>query len=219
MGDILEPWGAELDDFRRNPICLAQHDVNRPVARCTSIKVDGDKIPALIEFPAEGVSELADEYCRLYKSGILSAVSVGFVPIDWQPLPRGGRRYTSWTMLELSLVSLPANPHALVIERTLVSRGPVDAFFRAEIRQAADRRERAARLAQLASPSSSIADGLPNRERLRWQFAGTLAQRDYQIDQVFPGLLKQEREEALRTARQLDDGIKRRIAIVEALRR
>jgi hypothetical protein len=110
MGDILEPWGAELDDFRRNPICLAQHDVNRPVARCTSIKVDRDKIPALIEFPAEGVSEIADEYCRLYKSGILSAVSVGFVPIDWQPLPRGGRRYTSWTLLELSLVSLPEIP-------------------------------------------------------------------------------------------------------------
>jgi hypothetical protein len=87
------------------------------------------------------------------------------------------------------------------------------------MRQAADRRERRARVAQLASPSSSIAGRLPKRERLRWQFAGTLAQRDYQIDQMFPELLKQEREEALRTARQLDDGIKRRIAIVEALHR
>jgi hypothetical protein len=31
MGDILEPGGCQLDDFRRKPIMLAQHDSNQPI--------------------------------------------------------------------------------------------------------------------------------------------------------------------------------------------
>jgi hypothetical protein len=38
MGDILEPSGCQLDDFRRNPIMLAQHDANQPIGSWPSIE-------------------------------------------------------------------------------------------------------------------------------------------------------------------------------------
>jgi HK97 family phage prohead protease len=117
MGDILEPGGCQLDDFRRNPIMLAQHDANQPIGSWPSIQVNGGRLEALGEFAPEGVSELADEYCRLAKAGILRAVSVGFMPISYEPLRGGGLRFTKWDLVELSLVSVPANPNALVIER------------------------------------------------------------------------------------------------------
>ena len=124
MGDIIEPHGVQLDNYRRNPIVLAQHDADSPVGRCISIGVEGGAVRAKIQFAPEGVSELADEYCRLAKTGIISAVSVGFAPLKSEPIrdekgrSTGGLRFTSWELLELSLVSVPANPAAVVIARS-----------------------------------------------------------------------------------------------------
>lgn len=119
MGDILDPNGVELSQYRRNPIVLAQHDAGQPIARCGSIAVDGDKVVALIDFPPEGVSARSDEYLRLCKAGILGAVSVGFLPHEWEPIRGAGYRFTRWEMLELSIVSVPANPSALITERSV----------------------------------------------------------------------------------------------------
>jgi HK97 family phage prohead protease len=117
MGDILEPYGVRLEEYRRNPIVLAQHDSNQPIGRCSHIAVDNNQVVALIEFPAEGTSDRADEYLRLMKAGIIGAVSVGFIPNAWEPIKGAGLRFTDWTMLELSCVSVPANPSSLVTER------------------------------------------------------------------------------------------------------
>jgi HK97 family phage prohead protease len=119
MGDILEPGGCQLDDFRQNPVMLAQHDSNKPIGSWPSIQVNGGRMEALGEFAPEGVSELADEYCRLAKSGILKAVSVGFIPIQYEPRRGGGCFFKTWDLIELSIVSVGANPAALVIERRL----------------------------------------------------------------------------------------------------
>jgi uncharacterized protein len=119
MGDVLEPRGVQLVNYKKNPIVLAQHDSSQPIARCASIGVEGNAVVALIEFPAAGVSERSDEYLRLMKSGIIQAVSVGFLPLEWEPIRGAGLRFTSWEMLELSCVSVPANPSALVTERSI----------------------------------------------------------------------------------------------------
>jgi HK97 family phage prohead protease len=123
MGDILEPAGCQLDKFRRNPIMLAQHDPNQPIGVWPSIEVKNGRLEALGEFAPEGVSELADEYCALAKSGVINAVSVGFISLAREPLREGGWRFTQWELIELSLVSVPANPNALVIERSLDQQG------------------------------------------------------------------------------------------------
>src|ERR1700730_6018099 len=76
MGDILDPQGVHLADYRRNPIVLNQHRNDEPVGVCADIAVRGDRVEALIRFPDAGVNARADEVCALCKSGVLSAVSV-----------------------------------------------------------------------------------------------------------------------------------------------
>jgi hypothetical protein len=56
MGDILEPDGCQLDDFRRNPIMLAQHDSNQPIGLWPSIHANGRRLEALGEFAPEGLA-------------------------------------------------------------------------------------------------------------------------------------------------------------------
>ena len=72
-------------------------------------------------FAPVGMSARADQYCSLAKAGVLSAVSVGFRAIDVKPLGDGGLLYSKWELLELSLVAVPCDPDALVIERGLKS--------------------------------------------------------------------------------------------------
>jgi phage head maturation protease len=102
---------------------LCQHNRNQPIGTWPSIEVKNGRLEALGEFAPEGVSELADEYCALAKSGVIKAVSVGFIPLVREPIREGGWRYKQWELIELSLVSVPANPNALVIERSLGRRG------------------------------------------------------------------------------------------------
>ena len=80
--------------------------------------VQNGRVEALITFGPKGISAKADEVCGLYKSGVLRTVSVGFDPIEMEPIEDGGIRYKKWELLELSCVSVPANPNAVTIARS-----------------------------------------------------------------------------------------------------
>jgi HK97 family phage prohead protease len=124
MGNILEPTGCQLDEFRRNPIILAQHNPEQPIGVWPQIEIRNGRLKALGEFAPEGVSELTDEYCALAKAGVINAVSVGFISLAREPLREGGWRFMQLELIELSLVSVPANPNALIVERSLGQREP-----------------------------------------------------------------------------------------------
>ena len=126
VGDILEAAGCDLRSYRKNPIVLFQHDPTRPVGNA-SVSVVGSRLEATITFAPAGASRDADEACALMKSGVLGAVSVGFRPIASEPIRGGlgGLRYTEWALLELSCVSVPCDPDALVIARSLSKSGRV----------------------------------------------------------------------------------------------
>jgi HK97 family phage prohead protease len=114
-GDILDPDGWRLDAFRRNPVILVAHESRSlPVARAAYVGVVDGQLVLDVEFPPAGTTRVADEVFNLVREGFLRAVSVGFVPDDWEPLVGGGRRYTSMELLEVSLVPIPANPEALL---------------------------------------------------------------------------------------------------------
>ena len=117
--DILEPDGCDFTNFRRNPVCLFQHDSNEPVARALDIRVVDKRIECLIAFPSPGVNPKSDEVFGLIQARVLNAVSVGFLPKASEPLPSGGRRITRWELLEISFVSLPCNADALIVGRAV----------------------------------------------------------------------------------------------------
>jgi HK97 family phage prohead protease len=122
-GDVVEVTGIDLTEYRKNPVVLFAHDHGDPVARCAEIDVVDGALQALVQFPPEGTSRQADEVYGLIKAGVINATSVGFMPKEWSYLddkaPWGGRRYASVELVEFSFVSVPANPDALVIERSL----------------------------------------------------------------------------------------------------
>ncbi len=115
MGDVLEASGADLSNYRRNPIVLFNHDPSHPVGTA-SLSRNGNAIDGVITFAPQGASQKSDEVCELAKAGVLSGVSVGFDPIDASPYPLGFR-ITKWELLEVSLVAIPCNPSARVLER------------------------------------------------------------------------------------------------------
>ncbi len=120
-GHVIVPAGVVLDNYRLNPIQLWQHDPMMPVGRNEDIRVEGEAIIARTVFPPAGVSAKADEIRGLVKAGIINAVSIGFDPIETEPLdpkkPRAGQRMNRWELFECSFVSVPADPKAVITAR------------------------------------------------------------------------------------------------------
>lgn len=117
VDDILLPKGCILKNYASNPIVLAQHDPSAPIGNfAPEIK---DRVEGIISFAPLGVSPKADEYCGLYKAGVLKAVSVGFTAIKATPNKAGGITYEEWELMELSCVSVPCDPGAVVIGRDI----------------------------------------------------------------------------------------------------
>jgi hypothetical protein len=116
VGDVLEPMGC-LSPPEGVP-CIVDHvpKIENIVGRAY-VKPQPDAVVALIQFLDEGVSEKADLAYNIFKSGAGNQVSVGFDPIEREPLSSGGWRFKSWRILELSLVCCAANQDAIVVER------------------------------------------------------------------------------------------------------
>jgi HK97 family phage prohead protease len=122
-GDVMVPKGCDAKGYAANPIILADHDPRQPIGRA-KLTIGDDAVDALIDFAPEGVSAKADEYCGLAKAGILNAGSIGFQPVESEPIKGGGLRYTKWELMEISIVAVPCNPEALVVGRSLENATP-----------------------------------------------------------------------------------------------
>jgi HK97 family phage prohead protease len=121
QGDILEPQGCDLSNFRKSPTLLWMHNPNAPVARAIEISATSRAVTCLAQFPDAGIDEQSDKVYGLIQSGVVNSVSVGFMPIKSTPLPKGGSKYTRWELLEVSFVSIPANPSAIITQRAMPS--------------------------------------------------------------------------------------------------
>lgn len=115
-GDILEPGGAQVASFLKNPVVLWAHEYRAlPIGRATSLVRDGDALKADILFAP---TDFAKEVYGLYAKGFLRAWSVGFLPLEWEVIEDEKSRFAgyhvrSWELIELSAVPVPANPEAL----------------------------------------------------------------------------------------------------------
>ena len=122
-GDIVEPGGWDLRNFKRNPIALFGHSAGFPIGTWSDLRVEGAKLIGRLNLAARGTSARLDELIGLVEQGILRAVSVGFRPMEYEPIdktnPYAGQRYKRQELLETSLVSVPANPAAVARAKSL----------------------------------------------------------------------------------------------------
>jgi HK97 family phage prohead protease len=115
MGDIVLPKGAEYE----LPIpFLLDHDHSQVVGEVDKVQVTdkGIKFWAHIKKIAEegDAKALCDKAWSFIKHGLRKAVSIGFRPLDFDVLPNGGLKFTSWEWYELSAVGIPAQPGAVI---------------------------------------------------------------------------------------------------------
>lgn len=116
-GEVINADGWDLKNYKKNPVVLAGHDYHSPaIAKATSVKVEDKKLMFKIKFPPMGDYPLADVYRKLYKGGFMNASSVGFRAHEW--IDGDGKKtpyrtFTKTELLELSLVTVPANAGAL----------------------------------------------------------------------------------------------------------
>lgn len=120
-GDIIEPDGAELGDYQQNPVVGFGHFRTEqiPVGATTAITVEpGRGLRARWRW-LEG-DPFAARVKNAWQQGIVRAASIGFMPLAWEPLKgSNGLRFTRWTLLEWSLVAVPANPEAVRVLKSL----------------------------------------------------------------------------------------------------
>lgn len=125
--EVILASGWRLDNYRRNPVFQNAHryaDVLCTLGKALQTEVREGKLHQRVLF-ATDVNPIARIAYGLYRGRFLNAVSVGFIPLRWedgsaspgrhadasQPVWR--RRYLEQELLEVSAVSIPANPNAL----------------------------------------------------------------------------------------------------------
>lgn len=114
MGDTIAIDGWRLDEFRRNPIVLLNHqNESLPIGRSPAVWVSGAKLKGAITM-APGT----DEIRKLIEGRFFTAISVGFLPISWEfskdPSRPFGVDFKSQSLTEFSIVTVPANVDASI---------------------------------------------------------------------------------------------------------
>ncbi len=127
MDDVVAPsW--KLDDFRRSPVIMHAHDYEGPVVgKAVEIDLVGDTLMMRVKFDEHESNPLGQRLAQQYRNGFMSAFSVGFAPGKVTPrsqLPTDHPAYSEKSagslmefnsLLEVSAVAIPANPHALAV--------------------------------------------------------------------------------------------------------
>jgi len=124
-GDIIDQKGWILENYKKNPVVLLNHDSNQLPIGKGNVYIRNDKLTIDVEFDSE--DERAAEVERKAKKGFMNAVSVGFRPLESKSrseLPsdnkyygQRGMYYSKAELLEVSIVTIPANGEATMLEQ------------------------------------------------------------------------------------------------------
>ncbi len=120
MGDVVDPLGARFDAL---PKLFLHHDTRLPIGGLTEATPGAKGIPFQARIPKVSepgvVKDRIDEAVHSIKYDLLSYVSIGFMPIESEPIDAknpyfGGTNFKEWDWFELSVVGVPANPDAVI---------------------------------------------------------------------------------------------------------
>ena len=130
-GTIVEPRGIETTNFSANPVFMWGHDaygsgsgppdLENVLGKVADYRKSDDAFDIGVEWAEHDRARMARD---LVRSGFLSAVSVGFIPdaesvttrsVEGSEVPV----YNRTELVEVSLVPVPSNPHAIALMRSL----------------------------------------------------------------------------------------------------
>ena len=124
-GDIIDQKGWILKNYKKNPVVLLNHDSNQLPIGKGNVYIRNDQLTIDVEFDSE--DPRAKEVERKAKKGFMNAVSVGFrplesksrseLPTDHKYYGQRGMYYSKAELLEVSIVTIPANGEATMLEQ------------------------------------------------------------------------------------------------------
>lgn len=171
-GEVIVPkgFGPYMERFEKNPVLLWGHDhESPPIGKVTDVKITDDEMTYVPKFAS---TPFAREIERLWKEGVVSASSVGFIPkkvsekqYDEERFPdQTGRTISEAELLEISLVSIPANSDAIAraISESAVLKefaGLVDKGMVGESEEEADGRLLAEQVAEVEAKQRDTVTG------------------------------------------------------------
>ncbi|GMV19016.1 MAG: hypothetical protein AMXMBFR56_72400 [Polyangiaceae bacterium] len=130
---VIKADGWELEQFSRNPVILFGHASRElPIGKGTAW-VEGKSLLLDVEFFGADANPMAEQAMRIVDQGVMG-VSVGFEPLEyaynaeretgdeWVDMFNPPLDYTRSRLLEVSVVTLPANPNALPVGRELTQK-------------------------------------------------------------------------------------------------
>src|SRR5262249_23285918 len=110
----------DLRAYKRNPVVLWGHDSSRTPIGSGRVWREGKALMGAVRFAP---SIMGNHVAELVQAKMLHATSVGFVPLKFTPAKGPGREYGidfhEQELLEFSVVSVPANPEALIVSASL----------------------------------------------------------------------------------------------------
>jgi len=110
----------DLKSFKKNPVFLDSHNyssIEKIIGKIDRAKVKDNKFQGDIIFNLD--NPLGVLARNMVENGFLKATSIGFIPKDFDE--KGN--ITKSEMLEVSAVSVPANPEALFVEKSIEVEG------------------------------------------------------------------------------------------------
>lgn len=101
-----------LEDYKRNPVLLFNHDLNSPIGRVETIDVTENEIRVMFKFAN---TPRAQEIKQLVDDGVLNSLSIGFISTR-QKREGNVLVHDEWLWVETSIVTIPANPNAVIVK-------------------------------------------------------------------------------------------------------
>lgn len=107
-------WSKSLSRYlTKNPVILWGHDYNiPPVGKAVGGKITDGALLLDVEFAP---TREGQDVKTLYDGGFLNSFSVGFIPKNATSDQDGTRTYTDCELLEVSCVTVPSNPDAVML--------------------------------------------------------------------------------------------------------
>jgi HK97 family phage major capsid protein/HK97 family phage prohead protease len=172
QGDIVESMGAK---FALPFPLLWHHKSDSPVGEVEWAQPNESGIPfrariAKIEEPGE-VKTLCDKAWHAVKARLVKAVSIGFRSLKHEMLKQGRMRIKEYEILELSLVTIPANSEATIhairsLDETLLSHSDGGDGKRPPVAASATRKS-TVKLQEAKMAKKSIAEQISGFEATR----------------------------------------------------
>lgn len=113
--------GANLEEFRKNPVMLYNHEAwHLPIGRWENIRIEGGKILADAVFDLEDprakqiADKVAGDFIRMASIGAWAPEEVSSAP-ELMLSGQTGNTVTKWTVREASIVTIGANHNAIAL--------------------------------------------------------------------------------------------------------